>query len=287
MALLGIGALLVSMIGFSWANRYWQLHEQTHRISSFIAIRTGVGVCVLSLILIVSGVSWNYFLSHPDVWKGVALVSLGFLGLYLFVTSLNTLSIFISLLGQASSLAVGFGVGVFVVGESPSLPKWSAAVLLTGMQIALFFHHRKIQGRFSRAFTWRPWLAGICFGIYYPLAAQPISSIGRLPFLWITELPQGVLSISMAYFVEKTRLSTLPPSFVKNAIRQGSLSLSAQFLYFLALLWTPITTLVLLGSLSHVINYAFLENSQSVSRYKNAFVLILIGALGALLTWLD
>ena len=287
MALLGIAALLISMIGFSWANRYWQLHEQAHRILSFIAIRTGVGVGVLSLLLMVSGVSWSSFLSHPDVWKGVALGSLGFLGLYLFVTSLNTLSIFISLLGQASSLAVGFGVGVFVAGESPSIAKWSAAVLLTGIQIALFFHHRKKQGRFSQAFTWRPWLGGICFGIYYPLAAQPIASIGPLPFLWITELTQGVLSMTLAYFVEKISWSTLPSSFVKNAIRQGAFAISAQFLYFLALLWTPITTVVLLGSLSHVINYAFLENSKAASRHKNALVLILIGALGAFLTWLD
>jgi hypothetical protein len=270
-----MASILVSMGLFGFGNRYWRLKQKPAPLALFIGIRSLFGALVMSIVWKIWSGEWPSMGLESVHLKVFAMGILGFTGLWAFVHALNADRTASALVGQSLQVVVGLVVGSWMAGGWPSLPQIGAALLLLSVQLVLLFREGGIRG-------WIPALAGVAYGLYYPLSVPLLEKVGPVSFFVAAEMAQGLLALVVG--TGRREWTLFHRSLWSPALKQSVFSMGGQLAYFAALGAASLPHVVLLSGLSFSVHFLFLNRPQSRKDYLFLVYFLAAGLVGAWLT---
>jgi hypothetical protein len=270
-----MASILVSMGLFGFGNRYWRLKQKPAPLALFIGIRSLFGALVMSVVWKIWSGEWPSMGLESVHLKVFAMGILGFTGLWAFVHALNADRTASALVGQSLQVVVGLVVGSWMAGVWPSLPQIGAALLLLSVQLVLLFREGGIRG-------WIPALAGVAYGLYYPLSVPLLEKVGPVSFFVAAEMAQGLLALVVG--TGRREWALFHRSLWSPALKQSVFSMGGQLAYFAALGAASLPHVVLLSGLSFSVHFFLLNRPQSRKDYLFLVYFLAAGLVGAWLT---
>lgn len=270
-----VASILVSMGLFGFGNRYWVLKTKPAPLALFIGIRSLSGALMMSVLWKTWSGEWPFLGLESVHIKAFALGGLGFAGLWAFVHALNRDRVASALVGQSLQVAVGMAVGALLSQSWPTPQQTAAAFLLVSVQLILLFREGGIRG-------WIPALAGVSYGLYYPLSVPLLGKLGAVSFFVAAETAQGFLALAVG--TQQKEWPLLTRSLWPPAWKQSLFSMGGQLAYFGALGAASLPHVVLLSGLSFSVHFVLLHPPKSKKDYLFVAYFVAAGLSGAWLT---